>query len=271
MKSDDEYQLEQVFSHAVHEPAYRPAFLEQLLAANIYCICYSTDPLTQDMTGNLFNGDQNISLKTWEDPEYGHIIPFFTSLEKLGKVALEQDKFVCLPCRVLFEMTLGAYLVLNLESDAIKEFFPDEVRDLLMGDFGQILESYEIEADTELLINQPDEYPQFMVEQLRQFFLSELHIIAAYLAQIYDVEIDEKPSLIIGLRLDKYLSEYYVDELHRKIAQVAYASLEHKQTINLVHIDLKEDGINRYFRDEVQPFYIRPKENKHGFFAKLFS
>ena len=258
MKTQDEIMLEDIFLHAVKEPAYRPIFLDKLLKSNIYCICCHSD-----------DGSYT-SLKTWEDPEYGHIIPFFTSLEKLKKIA-SKDKFICLSCRALFEMTLGHYLILNPASEAIKEFFPNEIYGLLIGDFGQILESYELDHETQLVMNQPDVYPQFMVDQLKQFFLTELHVIAAYLAQIYDPEVDSEPALIIGLQLDKYLSVYEVDQLHRKIGQVAHACFLHQKTINLVHIDMHKDGINQYFLQEVKPFYIRPEEKKRNFFAKLFS
>jgi len=271
MNDEDEKELENIFLHAVHEPAYRPDFLEKLLTANIYCIRYQRVKDTIETQLKEVRDEDYISLKTWDDPEYGHIIPFFTSLEKLRKISSEDDLFICLPCRIFFEMTLGSHLILNPESNAIKEFFPDEIKSILQGDFGQIAESYELETDAEIFITEPEHYPEFMVEQLKQFFLSELHIVAAYLAEIYDPEIDEEPTLMIGLQFDKILSDDYIETLHRKIGQVAYACLENKKTINLIHIDKHEGGINRYFYEEIAPFYIRPQENKDHFFVKLFS
>ena len=246
---DDERKLEEILIHAVHEPAYRPEFLEKLLEANIYCIQYDVEELTEKFPEKTFNNKQSISLKVWDDPEYGHIIPFFTSVEKLRKIS--NENFICLPCRILFEITLGAHLILNPESEAIKEFYPDEIRGILLGDYSQVLESYEIEGDSIFLMKQPDIYPEFMVGQLKHFFSTELHIIAAYLAQIYDSDMSEIPFLLIGLKLDQHLSMYYIDELHRKISQIAYASLKEKIEINLVHLDLEEDEINRYFREEI--------------------
>jgi hypothetical protein len=271
MKEDDERKLEQIFLHAVHEPAYRPDFLEKLLEANIYCIRYSNENMPRALSEKDLNEEQSISLKIWTDTEYGQIIPFFTSLNKLRKIAEEDESFICLPCRILFEITLGAHLILNPKSEAVKEFHPNEIKGILLGDYEQYFESYELIEDSSFYINQPEKYPYFMVEQLKQFFSTELHIIAAYLAQIYDTEIDEKPSLLIGLELNRNLSTYYVNELHYKISQIAYAALDEKVVVNVVYLDLQEDPINLYFREEIEPFYLRLKENSPSFFDKLFS
>lgn len=274
MKRQQEKQLEKLFLQAAHEPAYRHAFLEQLLECNIYCISYAPDLHDCPEGRELYlESGSHISLKVWDDDEYQNLIPFFTSLAKLRKIASQGDQYICLSCKAFFEMTMGARLVLNPDSEATKEFSPHEVEVILAGHLGQMIESYEIEKDTQISIGQPSHYPQFMVDQLNKFFETEPNIQDAYLAQIYHPEQEAESTLIIALTLQHHISEEDMQNLHSHIGQIAYDCLENKIAIDLIHLDVNEskEGLNAYFINEVEPFYQRAKKKGSHFFAKLFS
>ncbi|KAB0626589.1 enhanced serine sensitivity protein SseB [Acinetobacter gandensis] len=266
--------LESLFAKAVHEPAYRPEFLQQLLAANVYCVGHTDRNDTAiDIQERHLSTGSNIQLKSWDDDEYTSVLPFFTSLEKMRLAISEEESFICLPAKTLFEMTFGSRLVLNPQSpDASKDFIPDEIDYLLKGEFGTSPENYLIEEDTEILIGQPADYPTFMVEQLTILFATETDVKAAYLAQMFNQRRDEEPSLLIGLELNEGLSKEHVQDLHSKISRVAYDSMQEQGLVDLIHmLDDDQEGVVAYLRDETEPFYVRAQGKKKGFFARLFS
>lgn len=266
--------LESFFLKAVHEPAYRPEFLQQLMSANVYCVGSSDqDDQPDRITAHILDSGASIQLKSWEDESYDCVIPFFTSLEKMRLAISEDESFICLPTKTLFEMTFGARLVLNPQSlDASKDFIPDEIHYLLQGEFAAPAENYAVEEDTQVLIGQPSEYPQFMIEQLNILFSTEPSVKAAYLAQMLNQARDAQPTLLIGLDLDDGLSEKQIQELHSKIGRVTYDSLPEKQAIDLIHLKQgADDGVADYLLNETQAFYLRNQGKKKGLFARLFS
>ncbi|MEG1235582.1 MAG: enhanced serine sensitivity protein SseB C-terminal domain-containing protein [Acinetobacter sp.] len=266
--------FEGLFIKAVHEPAYRPEFLQQLLASNVYCVGTAGSQEPQAVVvERILEGGSSIQLKSWDDDEYTSLIPFFTSLEKMRVVIPEDESFICLPAKALFEMTLGSRLVLNPQSpDATKDFIPDEIDYLLKGEFGELPGSYVIEEDTEVLIGQPADYPKFMVEQLNILLGTEPYVKAAYLAQILNQAHDDEPTLLIGLDLDDGLLSEQVQDLHSKISHVAYESMHNQCSVDLIHMHQNEqEGVVVYLRDETQPFYERGHGKKKSFFARFFS
>lgn len=266
--------LESFFVKAVHEPAYRPEFLEQLMSANVYCVGSSAEVNAQDgVSTHLLESGASLQLKSWEDETYDCVIPFFTSLEKMRLAMDQEEPFICLPTKALFEMTLGARLVLNPQSpDATKDFIPDEIQYLLQGEFSTPVENYEVEEDTQVLIGQPNEYPQFMIEQLIILFGSQPSVKAAYLAQIFNQARDTQPTLLIGLDLEEGLSEKFIQELHSKIGRVTYDSLPEKQAVDLIHLQQdSSEGVVDYLVNETKAFYLRNNGKKKGLFARLFS
>jgi SseB protein. len=52
------------------------------------------------------------------------VIPFFTSLEALQEAVKDEQAFVMMPVRTLFEMTLGQTLFLTAKLPTGKEFTP---------------------------------------------------------------------------------------------------------------------------------------------------
>lgn len=277
MEPHSELKLEDLFSQAVDEPAYRPLFLEALLAGHIYCVGYSQNSQqieVADIQQHQIEAGTQIFIKSWDDTEFDRIIPFFTSLEKMQQAIDSKESFMCLPTRIFMQMTTGAKLVLNPESHAVKVFYPIEVQALLDGNYSLNPEEYVYDEEVEVLMSEPSPYPKDMLTQLKLYLAQRPEIKAAYVAEMLDNNRDVEPVLIIGLLFKKVLSQQSMQQLHQQLGQVAFDSLKgDERAIDLVHLDQDDiaDGVEKYLLEETLPFYVAKDEDRLGLFAKLFS
>ena len=275
MSKEQEQQLEHLLAQAVNEPAFRPVFLQSLLQGAVYCVGYTSEADGTGITQRQLTGGSQIFIKSWDDDEFQRIIPFFTSLEKMQLAIDASESFLYLPTTTFMQLTTGAKLVLNPESDAVKLFYPVEVQALLDGNFSTNPEEYVYEEGVEIFISEPDPYPDYMVQQLSQYLQQRPEIHAAYLAEMLDTQRDAEPVLVIGLVFKTALEGQALQQLHQHIGQVAFDSLaEDARAIDLVHLhddaDLC-DGLEHYLLQETQPFYRAIDPHENGFFATLFS
>ena len=275
MRQKKELHLERLFSNAVNEPAYRPVFLEELLDSDVYCVGHSQQHITDDAIHHRqIKAGEQIFIKSWDDTEFDRIIPFFTSLEKMQLAIDPKESFLRLPARTFMQMTSGAKLVLNPESDAVKVFYPVEVQALLDGNFSLDPEEYVYDEEVEVLLSEPDPYPKYLVQQLRLYFKQRPEVEAAYLAEMLDTNRDAEPVLVIGLVVQDHMSHKDLQQLHRQLGQVAFDSLkEDQRSIDLVHLNEDDvlDGLESYLLDETKPFYSAKHDDQRSIFATLFS
>ena len=101
-----------------------------VLALATVLILGDSEQVQQDGDITL-NADTPVNIQHWEKQDGGSIIPFFTSLEALQKAVEDEQPFIAMPARVLFEITQGADLFLNPKAEYGKEFYPEEVAMLL--------------------------------------------------------------------------------------------------------------------------------------------
>ncbi|AMW79389.1 hypothetical protein AMD27_11135 [Acinetobacter sp. TGL-Y2] len=273
MNKDVEKQLEDLFLQALHEPAYRAEFLEKLMSAHIYFPGTTGRSDVSQIQESYLDENTPVQIKSWPNEAYGQIIPFFTSLEKMRLALNPDEKFICMPCNVFFAMTQGSLLILNPESDATKEFTPEEILQLLAGNNSDQTESYTVEEDTQVMVEQPEQRPDFLLDQLSKSLSQYPEVDSAYFAQMYNSAKDQTPSFVIGLLFGDVLETEKLNRLHSMIGQVANDSLELKTSIDLLHIDPQQgdEGLHHYFLNETEAFYVRQKPQKRGLFAKLFS
>ena len=271
MSIEAELALEKLLIKAFEQEAYRPQFLEQLLDAYIYILGSSSGEIDEKIEHTLTEGSQ-VHVKSWNRSDGTQVLPFFTSLEKLRQAIEHEENYLRLNTRSFFELTQGAYLVLNPNSEVAKEFYPNEVEGLLQGHFGPQPETYEYAEETQVLLSQPVPYPIKMISQVK-LLLEKLPLVtAAYLSQMHDVKRDPEPTLVIGLILSEPVSEQQRKQVSAQVGQTASDALVQKTAVDLMFIDENEqEGLSPYFLNETQPFYIREKDRKKGFFAKLFS
>lgn len=264
MDKQEKY-LEDLLQKAANEPAYRPVFLEKLLNGHVYCLG-TTDTQQHNRHGlvELQQGD-HIYLRKWQNHEGRSIVPFFLSVDSLSKAIEQQESYLRLSTRELFDITLGDHLMLNPNLPYGKEFIPEEINSLLQQGSVGATEQFVAEEDIQVLLGQPSQYPDQMVEQLNKFFQQHSEIEKAYLALMHNPARDEKPVLVVGVLFN--IAERN-QTLMNQIGQVAYDSLG--EIVDIFMIDPQESSGLSGYMFETEPFYHRQMK-KRGFFAQFFS
>ncbi len=242
-----ENDLERALRLAATDPAARPAFYETLLGATVYAIGPPKPEGDAAGVENLKAGD-TISMITWERTSGEPIVPFFTSCEALSRTLSEPATFVALPARAFFEITAGAWLVLNPNLGHAKEFSPDEVTALLAGGLPGAPTPRVVQEDTTVMIGQPVERPEVLLAMLARFFGTRPAVRSARLALMHDPSRGEAPTLLLGIEADA--SEEDVDRLMHAIGAVAADAAPEGQAVDLVRVD----GAGS-FLSSVEPFY----------------
>ncbi len=248
METQTDNPLETSLKLAANEPAHRPAFFNTLLNSNVYILGTAGEA---DGHVNLEAGS-NISIAHWQKPDGTPVIPFFSSLQTLQQSIDSEQSYLEIPARSLFEITLGALLFLNPKSPYGKEFFPEEVRNLLADAVGQAATTRTVEKDTNVLLGQPAEYPSQMVNSLTQLLAKHSNVKRAFLALMHDTSVDEKPHLIVGIEADGD-----IDRVMREAGNVAGDTAPDGGPVDLCRVIEGETGLSDYFLREVKPFYER--------------
>jgi len=188
--------LSEILDLAAHDPSKRPAFVEELMNADIY--------LLQSSETNQKNGSR--VLKTGEMIEIHELenngimyIPFFSSTDHLLHFYQAESRFLCISARALFEITRGKHLVLNPGSDTGKFFTPDEVDSLLAGKYGNALERRELSQDTPIRIGMPEHYPHELAASLAKYFHSNGGVSSAHIGLYQESGSSNPPHTIIAV------------------------------------------------------------------------
>jgi len=244
-----ENKLEELLRLATNEPAHRPQFCDVLMDSTIFLLGRTEESGT-DETINLKAGSQ-VQIQHWEKADGSPAIPFFSSLEVLQKSIDNEQSYLSLPLRSLFEITKGATLVLNPKSNYSKEFVPEEVVQLLSIGVSRAPLERVIEKKTNVLLSQPANYPTKMVDSLTQLFAKHPHVKKAYLAMMLDASAGEKPHLIVGVDI-----EGEMDKVVRDAINVA-ADTSEGEAVDFYRVKEGESGVSAYFINDTEPFYER--------------
>jgi hypothetical protein len=252
---DAERRLEDLLEKATKEPAFRPEFYQRLMEADVYVVS-GDEGAKREGTVDMKEGD-TVNLVQFPREDGSTALPFFTSLEVLQKSIDYKVNYICLPARILFEMTEGTPLILNPFSEFGKDFTPEEVHGLLTGELpGGHAEKKMIEKETKILMGQPKNYPAKLVESLTTLFAAEPAIKKAYLAQMYNPsEPDVKPHLVIGLYMEPRTG---FEASLKKIGPVANASMPDGDLVDFILIEPDAEsssGIAGYMLKDTRPFY----------------
>lgn len=176
--------LEQALIRAATEPAERPAFYRLLMESEVFVLGH-----VQGDAGSgrrTVNAGEQVQLVNWQKQDGTRVLPFFASLPALQRAITEQQPYLAMPARSLFELTRGATLVLNPASGHAKEFVPHEVEALLATGLNQVPQTRVVEKETRVLLGQPAEYPAEMVSALTTLLARHPAVKAAYLCLMHD-------------------------------------------------------------------------------------
>ncbi|MBK0017348.1 MAG: enhanced serine sensitivity protein SseB [Enterobacter cloacae] len=251
--SETKNELETLLEQAATEPAYRPAFFRTLLDSTVW------------VPGNAAEGEavveeSALDIQHWEKDDGTSVIPFFTSLAALQQAIDDEQAFVVMPARTLFEMTLGETLFLNAKLPTGKEFTPREISHLV-GEEGSPLSQQEVlEGGTALLLSEVAEPPAQMVDSLTTLFKSIKTVKRAFICSIKE-QADAQANLLIGIE-----AEGDIEEIIHAAGSVATDTLPGDEPIDICQVAEGEKGISHFMLAHITPFY----ERRWGSFLRDF-
>ena len=251
--NESNQRLEEVLKLAAAEPAHRPEFFTLLMDANVWVPGESPEqtPVTAETP---------VDLQHWEKDDGTSIIPFFTSVEALEQGVTEEQPFLVMPVRTLFEMTQGETLFLNPKLPTGKEFSPREITSLLGEGANALSQQSVLEGGTSLLLSEIAEPPAQMIDSLTQLFAKYKQVRRAYVAHIKESS-EEKPNLLIGIE-----AESDIEAIIQAAGSVATDTLLEDAPIDICEVVENEKGISHFFTAHITPFY----ERRWGSFLREF-
>ncbi|MCU5773957.1 enhanced serine sensitivity protein SseB [Erwiniaceae bacterium BAC15a-03b] len=249
--------LEEVLKLAATEAAHRPEFFELLMSASVWVPGESATEASA--TGQL-DASAAVDLRHWEKEDGASIIPFFTSIEAMQQAVSDEQAYLIMPVRTLFEITLGETLFLNPKLPAGKEFSPSEIARLL-GEGGDALSQQTVlEGGTPLLLSEIAEPPSQVIDSLTQLFAKHKQVRRAYVAHIKESS-DQPANLLIGIEADSN-----IDAIIRAAGSVATDTLLEDEPVDICEIVEGDKGISHFFTAHITPFY----ERRWGSFLREF-
>ena len=245
--SNDDNKLEAILKKAATEPAYRPEFYKLLLSEELVVL---TDKMSFKEGSYTLEKSTTVNIATLSDGP----IPVFTSTDRIfdKNVITEQVPFIGMKGANLFQLVKGATFILNPYSDYGKELLPLEIESMLDGTvLSAKHRQITVEKETQVLLGQPAEYPQKVVDSLKTLFLAKPAVKAAYLGWIHDPASSDPPHLIIGLDLDKE-----DPTVTNEAGFIAYSCMKPDEIVDFIRIQ-KGQSFTDYFLTQTTPFYFR--------------
>ena len=235
--------LEAALKQAAEDPAARPAFLRELLDAKVLIVPAGDKPA---IVGGVVAQDSKIGIAT---VEFGGrpCVPFFTSEARLPA----GTDYLLLDAKAFFEITRGAYLVMNPGAAYGKEFFPEEVAGLLDGSAFAPREPYVAEKPTQVLLGQPSDYPHEMVAALARLYAGEPAVKRAWIAFYHNPERDSEGGLLVCLDLADASQR---ERVSGQSGIVIESVPRRHKFVDLVQYE--GSGLTNYFTGQ-KPFYER--------------
>ena len=241
--------LEQKLMRAADEPTSRPEFYKALMVSDVFIIG-SSDSEGEGVS--TIPAGAKLSIVNWEKNDGTPFIPFFTSLEALQRALQDESKYVALPAKSLFEMTIGSSLTLNPASPYGKEFFPSEIHALLETGMNHTPQTRVVQKETNVLLGEPANYPSEMVSALTTLLAKHSAVRAAYLCLMHDPSSSEKPALLVGFEVDNELTV-----VMREAGSVAADTAPRGELVDFIVLKRADSGVSEYMFKSVKPFYER--------------
>jgi hypothetical protein len=191
--------LEESLARACMDPAHRPQFYQDFLAAKILVIQDGPAPLEQGST--VLQPGQQLRIQSIEF-QGKRCLPIFSSLPRLQAVIRTEMGYLELVARDFLTLTRGAAVMLNPGSPYGKEFTADEIARMLDGTLWQPRQAVTVQQATPVLFGQPARYPAELAAALRRLFGERAGVRRAWLALYDNPAGDEPPHLLVALEVD---------------------------------------------------------------------
>lgn len=245
--------LERSLVKAATDLAARPQFIRDLLEADIFVVNSGSDLNVKD---NVAQAGSKLMIQPVEINGRTSL-PIFTSLQRLQEFIRTETKYLQFKGRDFFEMTRGAFVFLNPGVPYGKEFFPQEIAQMLDGSIFKPSQTYTAQKETQVLIGQPAVYPTKLVKALSDYFATKKQVNRAYLVQFFNPEADDKPHLLIGIDAGADYQKVVGDA-----GMISTQALGKDEVVDFMRLD--NSGISRHMINQTKPFY-----EKKSFLKKL--
>jgi len=249
--------LEKALHKAAADNTAAPAFYEELMDSKVFILGKPEE--TSDLGKFTLEEEQALIIQHWErEADKSPVVPFFTSLQMLQHAIKDDEPYLELPTVSLFQLTMGAPLVLNPNSEFGMEFEPEDVAILLDTDL-MANNELTLDEETEVLLGIPSEVPSAFNTLLSDFFSKHPQIEAAYLGTIQIPEDDDTEHLMVGLKGEGDLSKI-IETVIKKISLIDDIGYE---TIDFYVIDQDDPDISEFMLENITPFYTRETRTVH--------
>ena len=246
--------LEEVLKLAATEPAHRPEFFSLLMDASVVV------PGESAGEGSAIDASTPVDLQHWEKDDGTSVIPCFTSVSALEQAVSDEQAYLIMPVRTLFEMTLGETLFLNPKLPEGKEFSPREITDLLGENGNALSQQTVLEGGSALLLSEIAEPPAQVIDSLTQLFAKYKQVRRAFVAHIRE-SADQPANLLIGIE-----AESNIEAIIQAAGSVATDTLLEDEPVDICQVVEGEKGISHFFTAHITPFY----ERRWGSFLRDF-
>ena len=236
--------LESALMKAAEDPAARPQFLRLMLESRVLIEAVGPRPKTKNgmttesvqmqVKGIHFNGR--------------HCIPFFTSDARLPA----GTPYLLLGCKELFHMMKGQNFVMNPGAQYGKEFFANEITQMLDGTAFLPEQKIVVPNKSEWLIAEPTDYPTELVAALSRFYATRPQVKRAWIAHYRNAENTEgQGSLIVALDLNE---DAAMQSLAGEGGMLVKSYVQKPRFVDFVQY--ANTGPTKYFVDK-KPFYTK--------------
>ncbi len=250
--------LEKILHKAAADHSEAPAFYEELMESKIFVL---GKPESEKSQGEFtLEEEEAVIIQHWErETDKSPVVPFFTSLQMLQHAIETDEPYLELTTVDLFQLTLGAPLVLNPNSDFGMEFEPEDVAVLLDTDL-MVNSEHILEEQTEVLLGHAENVSEVFKSVLTEFFDKHHEVEAAYIGTIQIPEDDDKEHLMVGIQ-GKGRFEKIIDTIIQKISLLEDDMMY--ETVDFYVIDQDDPDISQFMVENIKPFYIAEDRTVH--------
>lgn len=244
--------LDQALEKAALDPSAQLEFLHILSESDVYVIGQVVGSDGAAGTGTIEAGQQ-IEVSNVDIEGVPHV-PFFTTLDKLSKFAPGASYLRLNTCD-LFNVAAGASFVLNLGSNFGKAFTPDEAAGIANGTRLQT-SSRTVEQPEEVMIGEPADRPEALLELLHRIFEARPAVLRAWLAHYFNAQDGEPPHTLIAIEVEPRQRDLGPSIVNEAAAAASRVTIPHPP-IDFFLLEPGDDvGLAGYFL-KAAPFFER--------------
>ena len=249
--------LEKALHKAAADHSQAPAFYEELMESKIFVL---GKPESENNGEFILEEEQAVIIQHWErETDQSPVVPFFTSLQMLQQAIETDEPFLELTTIDLFQLTMGAPLVLNPNSEFGMEFEPEDVAVLLDADL-MVNSQHVLDEQTEVLLGVAENVSETFISVLTEFFSRHPGVKAAYLGTIQIPEDDDKEHLMVGIQGNGPFNKI-IDTVIQKISLLEDDMMY--ETVDFYVIDQDDPDISEFMVENITPFYVAKKQVIH--------